>query len=246
MDPEFTQLEQSGFMNPLPIPVRGRSALSPLDARLRPRWRTVVAVGLFLLAVLLYSHRTAEGSGNTGDRFPQHVPGGLRPGSGWYGVVAAEPSSGRYNATYPLSPPEHTARGTRLRIAVIADLDTASRSTKELTWFSYLRRGHLLLSSGRDQVTVEWDPDWVVLESHLAEKGRGMELSDLVAFNGKLYSVDDRTGVVYHIEGNRAVPWVILADGDGSVAKGQSCPRKVALSLRLVSLTCTHFHFYDD
>lgn len=49
-----------------------------------------------------------------------------------------------------------------------------------------------------------------------------MELSELVAFNGHLYSVDDRTGVVYRIEGNQAVPWVILPDGDGSVSKGQS------------------------
>lgn len=50
----------------------------------------------------------------------------------------------------------------------------------------------------------------------------GMELSELVVFNGHLYSVDDRTGVVYRIEGNKAVPWVILPDGDGSVSKGQS------------------------
>lgn len=50
-----------------------------------------------------------------------------------------------------------------------------------------------------------------------------MELSELVAFNGHLYSVDDRTGVVYRIEGNQAVPWVILTDGDGSVSKGQWC-----------------------
>lgn len=50
----------------------------------------------------------------------------------------------------------------------------------------------------------------------------GMELSELVVFNGHLYSVDDRTGVVYRIEGNQAVPWVILPDGDGSVSKGQS------------------------
>ncbi len=49
-----------------------------------------------------------------------------------------------------------------------------------------------------------------------------MELSELVVFNGHLYSVDDRTGVVYRIEGNQAVPWVILPDGDGSVSKGQS------------------------
>lgn len=43
-------------------------------------------------------------------------------------------------------------------------------------------------------MAVEWDKDHGVLESHLAEKGRGMELSDLIVFNGKLYSVDDRTG----------------------------------------------------
>ncbi|EAW89548.1 calcium activated nucleotidase 1, isoform CRA_a [Homo sapiens] len=47
-----------------------------------------------------------------------------------------------------------------------------------------------------------------------------MELSDLIVFNGKLYSVDDRTGVVYQIEGSKAVPWVILSDGDGTVEKG--------------------------
>jgi len=49
-----------------------------------------------------------------------------------------------------------------------------------------------------------------------------MELSELVVFNGHLYSVDDRTGVVYRIEGNQAVPWVILADGDGLVSKGET------------------------
>lgn len=52
-----------------------------------------------------------------------------------------------------------------------------------------------------------------------------MELSELVVFNGHLYSVDDHTGVVYRILDNRAVPWVILSDGDGTVSKGQSSHR---------------------
>ena len=47
-----------------------------------------------------------------------------------------------------------------------------------------------------------------------------MELSELVIFNGKLYSVDDRTGVVYQIENNKVVPWVILSDGNGGETKG--------------------------
>lgn len=49
-----------------------------------------------------------------------------------------------------------------------------------------------------------------------------MELSELVVFNGHLYTVDDHTGVVFRIQGNQVVPWVILPDGDGTVSKGQT------------------------
>ena len=35
----------------------------------------------------------------------------------------------------------------------------------------------------------------VELTSHLSEKGRGAELSELIVFNGKLYTVDDRSGI---------------------------------------------------
>ena len=33
------------------------------------------------------------------------------------------------------------------------------------------------------------------IQSHISEKGRGVELSELVVFNGKLYTVDDRSGI---------------------------------------------------
>lgn len=53
-----------------------------------------------------------------------------------------------------------------------------------------------------------------------------IELSELVVFNGKLYSCDDRTGIVYelmNLDGDDVipVPWVILADGNGTVPKGK-------------------------
>ncbi len=52
-----------------------------------------------------------------------------------------------------------------------------------------------------------------------------MELSELVAFNGKLYAVDDRTGVVFEIiRDHRVIPWVILQDGDGQKTKGTTSP----------------------
>lgn len=52
-----------------------------------------------------------------------------------------------------------------------------------------------------------------------------MELSELMVFNGKLYSCDDRTGIVYeltNLDGDEVVPvpWVILADGNGTISKG--------------------------
>lgn len=47
-----------------------------------------------------------------------------------------------------------------------------------------------------------------------------MELSELVVFNGKLYSVDDRTGVVYQIDNGKVFPWLILSDGNGQETKG--------------------------
>lgn len=53
-----------------------------------------------------------------------------------------------------------------------------------------------------------------------------MELSELMVFNGKLYSCDDRTGIVYeltNLDGDEVVPvpWVILADGNGTISKGR-------------------------
>ncbi|XP_062387523.1 soluble calcium-activated nucleotidase 1 isoform X1 [Sardina pilchardus] len=223
--PEPTQNEQRG---PLRISVGGLPVLASmtntLDPRFRIKWRAIVLMGALLaLLLLLYMQLSPGGASGAAHhshaRGPHHGP----PGFGRKGPPPDESPGERYNDTYPLTAPEHTAEGTRFRIAVIADLDTASRQDgKKNTWVSYLRRGHLLVSegSGRPHLSVQWDAEKVELQTHLSEKGRGMELSELTVFNGRLYSVDDRTGVVYHIDGNRAVPWVILPDGDGSVSKG--------------------------
>ncbi|KAF4107801.1 hypothetical protein G5714_012165 [Onychostoma macrolepis] len=207
-------------MHSMRVSVHGVSMFSSItssisDPRFRFRWRAITVTTLLALAVLVYLHQTSSSS-------TESRASGQRSWRSSRDVSGAEAASvdSHYNDTYPLSPPEHTAGGIRYRIGVIADLDTNSRSQKDNTWFSFLKRGHLLVSDSGDSVSVEWDPETVVLESHLSEKGRGMELSELVAFNGHLYSVDDRTGVVYRIEANRAVPWVILTDGDGSVSKG--------------------------
>ncbi|XP_030064481.1 soluble calcium-activated nucleotidase 1 [Microcaecilia unicolor] len=204
-------LECVDSMHPLRISVGGLPVLASMtkaaDPRFRPRWKAILmslmCIGLVLLLYCFHRSSTARVTQPNA-----HI------------LKLSRLSGERYNDTYPLSSVQKTAEGVRYRIGIIADLDTDSRSTKTSTWFSYLKMGYLMLSDGWDRVTVEWDKDDIVLESHLAEKDRGMELSELVVFNGKLYSVDDRTGVVYQIEQNRVIPWVILTDGDGTVGKG--------------------------
>lgn len=130
-----------------------------------------------------------------------------------------------YNDTYPLSPPTRTASGTTFRIAVVADLDTDSKSTTtENMWLSYLKLGTLTVSHDFRTFGVSWDPQDVVLKSDISQKGRGMELSELIAFNGKLYTCDDRTGIVFEITSQKAIlPFVVLNDGDGLQTKGFKC-----------------------
>ncbi|BFZ17677.1 hypothetical protein BsWGS_20716 [Bradybaena similaris] len=128
-----------------------------------------------------------------------------------------------FDPTYPLTNPLKTPDGIIYRIGLITDLDTDSKSKeKKTTWFSYYRLGNLTLSENRDSITVKFAQPQVLV-SNIAAGDRGMELSELVTFNGKLYTVDDRTGIVYQIDQNMVIPWVILSDGDGKANKGFKC-----------------------
>lgn len=64
---------------------------------------------------------------------------------------------------------------------------------------------------------VTWDRgEPKKLKHSYALKDRGMELSELVVFDGRLLTFDDRTGIVYEIVNEqKMVPWVLLVDGDG-------------------------------
>ncbi|KAM9314700.1 soluble calcium-activated nucleotidase 1b [Pholidichthys leucotaenia] len=204
------------------------------DSRFQPKWRQITVVILLGLILMIYLHRAVGEDDPPAAGYSQGRTHTLQMRREDEAKVFrdtdrqtaqnlhCEEQKKRkpYNDTYPLSPPERTEHGIRYRIGIIADLDTASQSPKEKMWFSYMRRGYLTIPEGGDKLEIEWDTEKVTLNSHLAEKGRGMELSELMTFNGHLYSVDDRTGVVYRIEETQAIPWVILTDGDGSVSKG--------------------------
>lgn len=134
-----------------------------------------------------------------------------------------------YNNTYPLTPPMLGRPGVlTYRIAMIADMDSEARVDNgakcSVAWRSYLKMGYLTYSHSNDKIEFKWDEEEPKeLTSGFSIKGRGMELSELVTFDGKLLSFDDRTGLVYDLSDNstdKPVPWVILIDGNGHKTKG--------------------------
>jgi len=127
---------------------------------------------------------------------------------------------------YPLSQPISINNvGIKFRIAIISDLDKASKSqTEKNMWYSYYKKGFLTWYTTNNSIELVWDLEAPkVLKSSISMGGRGMELSELVTFNGKLYSFDDRTGIIYSIsEDDTVLPWIILMDGNGTDFKGKS------------------------
>ncbi|XP_069174931.1 soluble calcium-activated nucleotidase 1 isoform X2 [Procambarus clarkii] len=140
-------------------------------------------------------------------------------------------------STYPLTAPIYSDRGyIKYRIAIVSDLDTNSKHpTEKDTWISHMKKGHLTVNIENEEVSVEWDKDIITLKSNMAHGGRGMELSELIVYNGKLYAVDDRTGIIYEIDlhQHKAIPWVILPDGSGREIKGYMIHESCAWSERL-------------
>lgn len=124
------------------------------------------------------------------------------------------------NTKYPLTDPILLPDGSlKYRIAIISDLDGDSISTQEpYTWISYFKQGHLIYNPNNNKnISIEWDSanNSIEFKSHISMNGRGLELSELVTYNGQLITFDDKTGVAYIIEGNVLIPWVIIVDGDG-------------------------------
>lgn len=130
-------------------------------------------------------------------------------------------------SNYPLSSPIYIEKvGIKYRIAIVSDLDKASKSqTEKNMWYSYYKKGYLTWYSSNNTIEILWDNDeHKILKSSISMGGRGMELSELVTFNGKIYSFDDRTGIVYSIgKDDTVLPWIILMDGNGTNFKGENC-----------------------
>ena len=105
---------------------------------------------------------------------------------------------------------------------IVADLDKESRvkDDKKGRWRSILKKGELRKQKD-GSFTIHWLEDQEIF-TQLSEAGRGMELSALLEYHDRLYSFDDRTGLVFElVKGNKAIPRYILMEGDGNTTKGQ-------------------------
>ncbi|KAM3727478.1 Apyrase apy-1 [Dirofilaria immitis] len=110
----------------------------------------------------------------------------------------------------------------QFRIMVVTDLDESSKHpTEENLWQSFIEFGILTVNKEYTEASLQWNNnEQIALYSTIAGGGRSMELSDLVVFDGKLLSIDDRTGIIYRIDRDMAYPWVYLSDGAGNTTKG--------------------------
>lgn len=116
----------------------------------------------------------------------------------------------------------------RYRIGIITDLDKRSK-TENGQWRATYMTG--TLERQGDAFSVTWDAPADVFTSH-NEAGRGAELSELLLYHGRLYTFDDRTGIMFEIvhplnSGEPArekrpalAPRGIFMEGDGATDKG--------------------------
>lgn len=140
-----------------------------------------------------------------------------------YETLPSKPSSA-YNYTYPLTPSINKNGVATFRIGLIADMDKESKHpSKANMWRSYLKKGFLSYSPAKNSMAVTFNDDDQATEiaSGYSLKGRGMELSELVTYNGRMLTFDDRTGLIFQLHDDTdVIPWILLMDGAGNTGKG--------------------------
>ncbi|KAK6753936.1 hypothetical protein RB195_013119 [Necator americanus] len=104
---------------------------------------------------------------------------------------------------------------------IVTDNDEDATAPKS-QWRAITRKGVLKLSKDNSTAHVEWDSKSSDQElmSGFSYKGRGMELSDLTEYRGRILAPDDKTGIIFEIKKNQALPWVILNSGPGNTTSG--------------------------
>jgi len=118
---------------------------------------------------------------------------------------------------------KYNISSTEYEFLIVSDMDKKSLGESGKEWVGKLKYGKLTRGL-MGEYTVEWGEE-VTLKTAYNEAGRGMELSELVYFDGKLLTCDDRTGLIFEIlrDEKLVVPLYVLTNGNGRTDKGFKC-----------------------
>jgi soluble calcium-activated nucleotidase 1 len=120
-------------------------------------------------------------------------------------------------------------------------MDKKSKIDKENTWRAVLKEGRLVRDPNTRKYSITWTKEYE-LKSKYNEGGRGMELSELIYYNDKLLTCDDRTGIIFEITKEHVVvPRYITANGDGNRDKGFKVCRFFVSVLLTFTILSTEF-----
>nr|CCK33660.1 37.3 kDa salivary protein SP01B [Phlebotomus perniciosus] len=103
--------------------------------------------------------------------------------------------------------------------ALIADLDRKSIKEDQKSFTSIVKYGEL--KDNGERYTLSLKSENLHYFTRYSYNGRGAELSELLYFNDKLYTIGDKTGIVFEVvHGGDLIPWVILSNGPGNQKDG--------------------------
>lgn len=134
---------------------------------------------------------------------------------------------GYFSSEDSLLTPSNADSSTRLyRFAAVTDLDQLSllQDKKKPTFHSVFLPG-ILKRIGIKQYEINFETPRTLITQH-NEAGRGAEFSELVIYNQRLLTFDDRTGDVFEIinsdDGTQSnvVPRFVITEGEGDTDKG--------------------------
>ncbi|XP_055689117.1 apyrase-like [Lutzomyia longipalpis] len=109
------------------------------------------------------------------------------------------------------------------KFEIIADYDEKAISTNNpYTYDSNIWIGTVQVIN-ETLLNISFTDESYDIVTRYAHNGRGAELSELLVFNGKMYTFEDKTGIIFDVSSNRLIPWVILGDGAGNETNGFKC-----------------------
>ncbi|KPM10072.1 calcium activated nucleotidase 1b-like protein [Sarcoptes scabiei] len=123
-----------------------------------------------------------------------------------------DPLGEAYNGSYPLTPPFVKGNEITYRWAMIADYGQRYGDK----YRSEMKFGTLTINTKTLTINFDFEKNKRTVQTIFAANGFGAQFADLSVFNGRLYTCDRSSGIVYEVVNpGLLVPWLILANGNG-------------------------------